>query len=790
MSGSQNPTPNGGGSEESPTPAPGRKLTPQPAPEVVAPQAPPGRETAQLFPTDQGRSHPSSWAPGEAPEGHPPRAKGRQDPPWVGEDQAERHSFAPPQAPYPRPAPPFYVQQPEFTAPPEYRVDRPLDQGLPPSSSYRPVHSLREPEVGGIVERVEAGSQPSLPSPRKTMGHIYAHDSQEAKAIKRATEATKRALAQHPHSMRVGEGSHTRTSKGHRGIEKSRSPPKRHSKGGREPGSASPQKDPSGSPTRPPKPQSPVDSTRVTKPSPEEKRISQLEYIISLQQEHIERQQATLASLTKAMMELFPKVNDIITEVRKSRSASSSPPQSRAGPRGASPVKDDRPVPPHHCEGPPSWKPSHTSRGDVGEPASRGPPTVPGPQPQFGAMPTVRSHGYDMPPSTLGGPHHNWLSQIRHNTGANPGPQPLGLNPSGGFLYPITPNPPGAPINGNYPGYPYFQGAPTQPFPRHPPSPTFPGYNPNPFHHFNDPAGWQQSSSDPSPSGQHNQVGMAFLNTPGQVTSSGMGSPYPYGPFGAPQQAHVVPNHPTYPYTQFTSRPIPPLPSYDPVVAHRDREGFRQASQRMTIPVFYGEGGGTPVRQWLLLLHNYLKAIGVTAESFPVYVRSLSSAFTGPAASWWSTYLYHFSITTPPSWEQFCFDCMGRFRDEFRETHVREAFWDTMSLKQEAFSCVQEYASKLEEMARELPDINDASLSRRFISGLKPHIKEQVLSFTHPSAIGNDALPYKEALALATRLERVHQHAFGSPPNFNLGPTNHQPILSPESEGSWYGSPY
>lgn len=133
--------------------------------------------------------------------------------------------------------------------------------------------------------------------------------------------------------------------------------------------------------------------------------------------------------------------------------------------------------------------------------------------------------------------------------------------------------------------------------------------------------------------------------------------------------------------------------------------------------------GDTDVDEWLFQAYQYLYDLPLTEAS---RVRTAGSFLIGSAGLWWRRqHELHPTKETFPyrTWDAFS----GALRNLFKPlNNVRRARDRLSTLRQT--SSVQQFVKLFRSICLEIPDITDAEMMDRFIRGLKPRVRELVVT--------------------------------------------------------------
>lgn len=157
------------------------------------------------------------------------------------------------------------------------------------------------------------------------------------------------------------------------------------------------------------------------------------------------------------------------------------------------------------------------------------------------------------------------------------------------------------------------------------------------------------------------------------------------------------------------------------------------------------DGSSTPgaVENFVFDCEQYFMGMGTPADKQVILAAGLLG---GGAKSWWRyTCLSRGGDMTLYAWSVFSTELLSRFRAVNSTRHARDQL---ASIRQDG--SVRTYAQKMQELALQVPGIQDAELVDRFVRGLKPRTRQEVI-MREP---GN----FEEAVKLADRFDSL----FGS----------------------------
>ena len=159
------------------------------------------------------------------------------------------------------------------------------------------------------------------------------------------------------------------------------------------------------------------------------------------------------------------------------------------------------------------------------------------------------------------------------------------------------------------------------------------------------------------------------------------------------------------------------------------------AATKIPIPEhFYGNKDRMRVESWLYTCEQYFDAKSIVMHQNRIVFASL--LLRANALSWWRS-LEH---AAPSTWPDFKLQIIRAFQAENPVTNAR----DKLSRLRQTGS-VASYISQVRDLRTRIPNISDDELCHRFIEGLKPLVKREVL-IKNPST-------FQEAAELADRID-------------------------------------
>lgn len=183
----------------------------------------------------------------------------------------------------------------------------------------------------------------------------------------------------------------------------------------------------------------------------------------------------------------------------------------------------------------------------------------------------------------------------------------------------------------------------------------------------------------------------------------------------------------------------PPAPSSAPVgTVHV--QGSK--TPKLPFPKEY-DGSSQPgaVENFLFRCEQYFRGMSTPADKQVVFASGL---LAGTASSWWRfTCMAHIDDESLYEWDTFSAQLLGRFRAVNSARHARD---ELANLVQNG--SVREYATKMQELAMQIPDIGEGELMDRFIRGLKRRTQQEVVM--------REPLDFEDAVRIADRYDSLY----------------------------------
>ncbi len=154
------------------------------------------------------------------------------------------------------------------------------------------------------------------------------------------------------------------------------------------------------------------------------------------------------------------------------------------------------------------------------------------------------------------------------------------------------------------------------------------------------------------------------------------------------------------------------------------------------------DGSSTPgaVENFIFDCEMYFKGMKTPVDTQVLFAAGLLS---GSAKSWWRyTCQAHPGDLTLFVWDAFSAELLSRFRSVNSTRHARDKL---ASLRQEG--SVRTFAQKMQDLALQIPGIQDQELMDRFVRGLKPRTRQEV-TMREPDT-------FEEAVKLADRFDSL-----------------------------------
>ena len=162
---------------------------------------------------------------------------------------------------------------------------------------------------------------------------------------------------------------------------------------------------------------------------------------------------------------------------------------------------------------------------------------------------------------------------------------------------------------------------------------------------------------------------------------------------------------------------------------------------RLKFPEVYdGSSTAGAVENFIFDCQMYFQGMETPADK---QVFLAAGLLTGSAKSWWRyTCLAHGGNETLYSWDAFSAELLSRFRAVNSTRHARDKL---ANLRQDG--SVRTYAQTMQELSLQVPGIQDEELLDRFIRGLKPRTRQEVIM--------REPATFEEAVKLADRYDSL-----------------------------------
>ena len=182
-------------------------------------------------------------------------------------------------------------------------------------------------------------------------------------------------------------------------------------------------------------------------------------------------------------------------------------------------------------------------------------------------------------------------------------------------------------------------------------------------------------------------------------------------------------------------------------------EGGGRGQQRPAKPSKFRGDREDPVdaETWLFSLSLSFDANGTTTDI--ARIAFAAAMLDKHALTWWRAVLQAAAVGGPPApatWVAFCSALAARFQPPNSKRVAR----DRLLILRQATSVAQ-YAARMQQLLLECPDIGPEDQKHRFVSGLKPHIKRELML--------REPRDLTEAIEMAERVDSV---VYTSTPRF------------------------
>jgi hypothetical protein len=183
------------------------------------------------------------------------------------------------------------------------------------------------------------------------------------------------------------------------------------------------------------------------------------------------------------------------------------------------------------------------------------------------------------------------------------------------------------------------------------------------------------------------------------------------------------------------------------------------------------------VENFVFDCEQYFVGMGIPAEKKVFYASGL---LDGSVKSWWRFLCESYGPNRLPElyqWDVFRAHLLARFTAVNATRHVRDQLAD---FKQT--SSVRAYAHKMQDLALQIPNMHDEELLDRFVRGLKPRTRQEVVM--------REPTSFEKAVQLADRYDSLFMPGFG----FNRQPSGstsvsyrRDPVLTTPADASSSG---
>jgi hypothetical protein len=223
---------------------------------------------------------------------------------------------------------------------------------------------------------------------------------------------------------------------------------------------------------------------------------------------------------------------------------------------------------------------------------------------------------------------------------------------------------------------------------------------------------------------------------------------------------------------QVETRPEQAPPRVTPAAQGQGTQtASREVTGKLKLPLpksFSGSSQPGAVENFLFDCEQYFIGMDVAADKQVLFAAGL---LEGGAKSWWRYMCQRLEGTEDLvelyTWSSFHAELLARFRAVNATRHARDKM---ASLRQDGN--VRTFAYKLQELAMQVPGMQDEELLDRFVRGLKPRTRMQVVM--------REPETFDQAVKLADRFDSLFSPGFGfdGQPRGNRIGTNPTPILS------------
>ena len=168
-----------------------------------------------------------------------------------------------------------------------------------------------------------------------------------------------------------------------------------------------------------------------------------------------------------------------------------------------------------------------------------------------------------------------------------------------------------------------------------------------------------------------------------------------------------------------------------------------QGASKIKLPTpdkYDGSSQPRAAENFLFRCEQHFLGMSIPADKQVLFAAGL---LTGGAASWWRfTCMAHAGEESLYDWDEFSEQLLARFRAVNSARHARDQLANLVQS-----GSVRTYASKMQELAMQIPDIGEGELKDRFIRGLKRRTQEQVVM--------QDPETFEKAVSLADRYDSL-----------------------------------
>jgi hypothetical protein len=141
-------------------------------------------------------------------------------------------------------------------------------------------------------------------------------------------------------------------------------------------------------------------------------------------------------------------------------------------------------------------------------------------------------------------------------------------------------------------------------------------------------------------------------------------------------------------------------------------------------PIYYGERDAAKLEGWIFQVENYFKLYQSIHPNEPVtdsvFILFASNLLRGAASTWWQ--IIYRSNQVPEVWIDF----VRILREQFLPVDAHQAARDKLHILKQTKS-VAAYATSFQDVCLMLPGLTEDEKKDRFIRGLKPNVRVEVL---------------------------------------------------------------